>query len=278
MNVDVLQNMKRIWTFYLKAQTKYDIHSPYISNLIEGLMAPLGKDDLTKIQAAENERSKLLEDQRKITMEPMGAGSRLKDNDEITIRQLAARSLSTPRQCALYFRLIKWLQPTTILELGTSLGISTLYHHLAAPNAHLVSIEGRRCIHKFAQEMFAKNQAGKNVELLPGLFDDHLSRVLTSFVKVDYVFIDGDHKGSALMRYIQQILPYTHDKSIIVLHDIYWSDDMMLAWREIVTWPQIRASLDTYDMGILLFNPSILHKQNINLVSTWLKPWRQGFF
>lgn len=276
--MDVLQNLRRIWTFYSKAQTKYDIHSPLISKLLVALYEPLSRSENSRIQIAESERQKLLKDQQKIILEPMGAGSRLKEYNEITVSRLAARSLSTPRQCLMYFKLLKWLQPSTILELGTSLGISTMYHYLASPNARIISIEGRRLVHEIAREIIAGNHNGQNIELLQGLFDEHLERALTSLHKVDYVFIDGDHKGSSLTRYIRQILPYTHDESIIVVHDIYWSDDMLRAWNKIIAWPQIKASLDTFEMGILLFNTSILHKQNVRLISTWLKPWRQGFF
>lgn len=276
--MDVLQNIKRIWTFYSDARTKFDVHSPYISALILALKKPLSQDQYANIQIVETERKKLLADHSKITLEPMGAGSRLKENNEITVRELASRSLSTPRQCLMYFKLINWLKPTTLLELGTSLGVSTLYHHLAAPDAHLISIEGRGPVHRIARKIIDRNQVRGNIELLEGLFDDHLERVLTSIGKVDYVFIDGDHKGSSLIRYIRQILSYLDDESVIVVHDVYWSDDMLKAWKEIIDWPEVKASLDTYEMGILLFNRSILHKQNIRLVSTWLKPWRQGFF
>lgn len=276
--MNLLENLRRMWTFYVNAHTKYDVHSPFISKLIVAMKEPLSREDNTKIQGVEIVRKKLLKDQRKISLQPMGAGSRLKENNTISVSQLAARSLSTPRQCLTYFRLLKWLQPSTILELGTSLGISTMYHHLAAPRAHLISIEGRMPVHRIAREIIAGHKKVKNIDLLQGLFDEHLENALTLLGKVDYVFIDGDHRGSSLIKYLQQILPHTHDRSIIVVHDIYWSDDMLDAWNEIITWPQIKASLDIYEMGVLIFNSSVLHQQNVRLISSWLKPWRQGFF
>ena len=279
--MDSLERLVEIWKFYQRAKTRYDVHSPYLAALIHhSLTRKLSRAEQQQLAKIESIRSLLLKDDAIIEIEPMGAGSRSGENHNTSMQSLAKHVLSTPRQCRFYFKLIIWQQPRTILELGTSLGISTLYQHFAAPGAQMISIEGRKSIYHLADRTIHElaRAREKKLQLWQGTFDEHLHNALTQLEEVDYAFIDGDHKGSSLKRYLKAIISYTNPISIIIVHDIRWSADMLQAWKEVINWPEVRASIEMHDMGLLLFNPSILTKQQIALIPTWLKPWRQGFF
>ena len=49
-----------------------------------------------------------------------------------------------------------------------------------------------------------------------------------------------------------------------IMDDIYWSRDMHKAWKEIISWPEVRVSVDLFHMGILLLRRD-LHKREIKI-------------
>jgi predicted O-methyltransferase YrrM len=52
----------------------------------------------------------------------------------------------------LLFRMVKEYKPKTVLELGTSLGITTSYLAIANPDANVTTIEGSKEVAAIAEE------------------------------------------------------------------------------------------------------------------------------
>jgi len=52
-------------------------------------------------------------------------------------------------------------------------------------------------------------------------------------------------------------LPNVHNNSIVIIDDIYWSDDMELAWQTIKNHPRVTSSIDLFHMGIIFFNTDV---------------------
>jgi hypothetical protein len=73
------------------------------------------------------------------------------------------------------------------------------------------------------------------------------------------LFIDGNHRKDATIRYVKQAMPKTHNDSIIVLDDIHWSEEMDEAWEEIKKLTEVKVSIDLFQFGILFFRQE--HKQ-----------------
>jgi predicted O-methyltransferase YrrM len=86
----------------------------------------------------------------------------------------------------------------TILELGTSLGITTGYLALGNQQANVITMEGSVAIAEKALENF-RDMNLKNVKLVQGNFDDTLSKVLTALERIDMAFVDGNHRKLQLL-------------------------------------------------------------------------------
>jgi predicted O-methyltransferase YrrM len=70
--------------------------------------------------------------------------------------------------------MIKEYQPGTILELGTSLGITTSYFSLANPNTNIITMEGAKEVAEMAGRNF-KSLGLQNISIRKGDFDQTLS-------------------------------------------------------------------------------------------------------
>jgi predicted O-methyltransferase YrrM len=154
----------------------------------------------------------------------------------------------------LLFRLVNYFKPKTILELGTSVGISAMY--MASPNkkAQVITVEGDPNTAKIAKLNFDKLKI-KNITLINKSFEAFFEQDFDKINKLDFVFIDGNHQYTSTINYFNQIKPKLHDKSIVIIDDIYWSKEMTQAWKELCNLPEVTVSADIFEMGILFFKP-----------------------
>ena len=92
----------------------------------------------------------------------LGASSSYFNTHKRTISQVAATSLAPPQMCQLLSRLIAHSHSKQIMELGTSMGITTLY--LAKQiDTHVSTFEGNPALINIAQTNF---ENGENAHLL----------------------------------------------------------------------------------------------------------------
>jgi len=206
----------------------------------------------------ELQRSALLRQQSLLETTDFGAGAH---NKEYRIRFRKVKDITrgssiSPKLGKLIYRLIEYSKPDDILEVGTSMGISSMYMAKAAPDSRIITMEGCAMIAEKAMENF--NSIGlKNIELVMGNFDLLLEKTLRSFEKIDFVLIDGNHRKDPTLAYFRQILPKLHSGSMIMIDDIHWSKGMEQAWEEIRANEKVSISIDLFSTGILIFKEDI---------------------
>lgn len=135
------------------------------------------------------------------------------------------------------------------LELGTSLGISTLALALGAPHRRVISVEGCPEVAAIALENLRQHGA-HNAEVLCMEFGEALALLRNRGTKVALAFIDGNHRGAALTDYVHMIREMG-EEMIIIADDIHMNRDMMHAWRSLQSGNLAPASLETLRMGML---------------------------
>ncbi len=240
---------------YIKYLTRcfhlHGVHSPFIYDLIEDVFKE--KTAFYSFEEIESIRAKLLLTEKRIIIDDLGAGSKKTKKPSRKISEIAKNSLKSPKHSQLLYRLVHHFKPKVILELGTSLGISTAYMAKANPSSKVVSIEGAKEIAKIAEINFKKLNI-KNIKLVTASFEDALEKELKILRKVDLVFFDGNHKKKPTIDYFEHCLKYAHDESVFIFDDIYWSSEMKEAWLEIKKHPKVKITLDCFEMGLVFFN------------------------
>jgi predicted O-methyltransferase YrrM len=204
----------------------------------------------------ESIRAKLLLTEMEIYIEDHGAGSRVNNSNNRKIKDIAKNTLKAPKYGQLLFRLVNHFKPETILELGTSLGISTLY--LAAPSTktRVVTVEGCPSTAKVAQINFDKI-AFKNIELVNDTFDHFLPNRLKTITELDFVFFDGNHQKEATINYFNWCIEKANSETVFVFDDIHWSSGMTEAWEVIKAHPKVTSTIDLFFVGIVFFNKDL---------------------
>ncbi|MBK8365702.1 MAG: class I SAM-dependent methyltransferase [Bacteroidetes bacterium] len=163
----------------------------------------------------------------------------------------------------LIFRLVNFSNAKNIIELGTSLGITTLYISNAAKNGKVISLEGSTEIADLAKVNFQKMRS-TNIEIVTGNFDTTLSGVLNKMQKVDLVYFDGNHRMQPTLEYFNLCLQKKTPDTVFIFDDIYWSREMKSAWDTIIQNKEVTISIDLFKLGIVFFRSGI-PKQHFQL-------------
>ena len=237
-------------------------HSPFIYKFIQEVL----NDNRTFNAYKEIEalRKDLLLDDRTLTVTDLGAGSYKNNHHKRTIASIAKTATKPKKYAQLLFRIVHFYKPSVILELGTSLGITTCYLASANTNATVITIEGSAQIAEVAQENIKGLQI-ENVELLQHNFDASLPEVLAIVETIDFAFIDGNHTYLATKKYFEKILEKSNENTIIILDDIHWSKEMEQAWNFVKNHSKTMATIDLFYIGIVFLNTDFNSKQHFTI-------------
>lgn len=253
-----LFQVKTYLQYWLDAVNEHSLHSPFLYDLYTKVINVEPSPDLQ----IEKLRFDLLKTHREIDAEDIGVQSKHFTGASRKISEIAETSLSNVRFSSLYHRLTEYTEAKTIVELGTSFGLNTLY--LAKKkNARVYTFEGSAPVAEIAEDTFRFSEV-KNVELIKGNIKSTLYSTLSRLPKIDFAFIDANHQYEPTKKYFEELLMKVHHKSMMVIDDIHGSSGMDRAWKEICKHDLVHTTLDLYRCGILFFDPS-LTKQHVVL-------------
>jgi predicted O-methyltransferase YrrM len=256
--VSAFFRIKSFFSYWLNAVDEHSLHSPFFFDLYTSqIKASAGSHQFTHIEAL---RRKLLRDERAIDINDLGVKAKEKSRRKIS--DIARTSLSTPRFSLLYLRLASYFQARSIIELGTCLGINTLY--LAEKrDAAITTFEGSSALAEIATLTF-QFAAKENVRLIVGNIDHTLPAFLEHLKRIDLAFMDANHRYEPTIQYFDWLVKKVHPNSIIIIDDIHYSPEMAAAWKVIKNHRLVYASADLFRCGIVFFDPS-LNKQHVIL-------------
>ena len=237
----------------------HGVHSPFVYAFIKNVLNTKSKGE--GIHSIELYRQQLLNNQTQITILDLGAGADLQGSKSKTIAQIAKGAFKPKKYSTLLNRIVAYYQPNQILEMGTSLGITTCYLAQAAPAAWVVTMEGSPAVAMEALKTF--NSLGyQNIKLIEGNFDQSLPNYLKSIETIGIAYVDGNHKYTPTIHYFNLLLNKSNEESIFIFDDIHWSSEMEKAWEEIKADARVSLTIDLFYIGIVFLKKGNKEKEN----------------
>ena len=237
------------------------IHSPYLFELVRFVLRD--KNAYYCFADIERRRESLLacED----VLDVMDFGSAGSPEGKLVKRRvcdIAKTHLERPVIGQLLFRLVNFIgqhekRPLEILELGTSLGVTTAYLASADSRHRVLTFEGSEAVLRVAQGVWRALRL-ENIAWQQGNIDDTLYKCAREGIDVAYV--DANHTFEATMRYVRFLLPRMNEKGVIVVDDIHHSEQMELAWNTLKNDKRVTTSVDLYYVGLLFVDPHYLKR------------------
>lgn len=258
------QLVKKYLHYYVTASNGkgHGVHSPFVFDFIKNVLKDNKKYPCCT--AIEKQRQQLLQNNEVIEVEDFGAGSAVMKSDKRIIRNIAASSLKSKKFAQLLFRIVQYYQPANIVELGTSLGLTTAYLAKGNENGKVFTCEGSTTIAAIAQKNFEQLQI-KNLRLTRGDFAKTLQPLLNEIGNVDLVFIDGNHRKEPTLNYFTKLLNSSTSSTILIFDDIHWSTEMEAAWKDIQQHTSVTLTIDLFFIGLVFINPDFKTKQHFVL-------------
>jgi predicted O-methyltransferase YrrM len=228
----------------------HGIHSPYVFNFVKNVVYE--KNPYYVYSEIENVRKQMLSDRNSLFFNDFGTGK----NRIIKVSEVAAKSVKKKKYAQLIYRVVNFIKPDVVLELGTSLGLTTCYIAAVSEKTKCITIEGCTSIAEIARHNFEKLKR-QNINLITGNIDVVLPDVIRSVTQLDLIFIDANHTSEALINYFEQCMGKITPESIMIIDDIHYSKEMEKGWSYIQNKDEVKVTLDLFEIGIVFFKTDI---------------------
>ncbi len=235
--------------YFFSSGNRHNVHSPFIYDFVTHILD--ARKSKPAYHAIELIRSNMLKSSALIEVIPLGAKPSGKTT-YIPLRKLVEKTSKSAKYAELLERICAYYQPQYALEIGSSVGISSLYQAVGIEHGYLISLEGNPKSVEIARHN-AEKLGMEHLQFGEGLFEDTLPRVIEQVPQLDYVFFDGNHSLEATLRYFELCLQKAHANSLFIFDDIRWSEGMNIAWHKIKNHPKVTVSVDLFFMGIVFF-------------------------
>ncbi len=240
--------------FLLNSTNEHGVHSPFVFDFV--MKCIYDKTNYPEYEVLKNYRKFLLENKNTIEVTDFGAGSRVFKSNNREIAKIAQTAGISQKNAELLFRIVRYFQPKTILEIGTSLGLATSALSSGNQNAEIISLEGCPNTMAITKEMFQNSSFkfnAENIKFVNTKFEDYLSNCQLKTENWQLIYFDGNHSKKATLAYFETLLPTISNDSVWIFDDIHWSLDMEEAWDSIKNHPEVSVTIDTFQWGIVFF-------------------------
>lgn len=187
----------------------------------------------------------------RLAVQEVGGGSRKFKNNPRKISDLIRYSSIQKKYGRLLFRMVQYYKPQNIFELGTSIGISSMYLAKGNEGTHIDTIEANPSLIKVAKNGY-KQLKIRNISTHQGCIEDVLPKLLLEKTP-EMAFVDGNHTYGGTLQYYK-LLRRRMEHGILIFDDIYWSKGMQKAWEKIKS--EEKLTVDLYQLGIVIFGQS----------------------
>lgn len=246
----MLQQIKSYIKFLFHSKNEHGVHSPFVFDLVTKCFYDTTK--YPEYGILKSYRKSLLENKNTIEVTDFGAGSRVFKSNTREISKIAQTAGITPKNAELLFRIVRYFQPKSILEIGTSLGLATSALSLGNSNTKIITLEGCPNTQKQAQVQL-QNSNFQNIEFINTEFSSYFKTHHLTPITHHLIYFDGNHSKKATLDYFEALLPTISNDSVWIFDDIHWSTDMEEAWEIIKNHPKVSVTIDTFQWGIVFF-------------------------
>ena len=251
--------IKSYLKFLFHSKNEHGVHSPFVFDLVTKCFYDTTK--YPEYEALKSYRKSLLENKNTIEVTDFGAGSRVFKSNVREISKITQTAGITPKNAELLFRIVRYFQPKSILEIGTSLGLATSALSLGNEKSKIITLEGCPNTMATAKKMFQVSSfkfPNNTVEFVNAEFNLYFENFKPETLNLkpqifDLVYFDGNHSKKATLDYFEALLPSISNDSVWIFDDIHWSADMEEAWEIIKNHPKISVTIDTFQWGIVFF-------------------------
>ena len=224
----------------LRYRKGFGVHSPFTYNLITKVIEE--KTPYYVFDDIENFRKELL------TKESLSKIS--------TVPETQSKNYG-----ALLFRLINFFKCRSVLQIGCSTGVMSLYLALPLRNSCDCYVLEERTGLLDAARTFAGNHLLKNLHWMEGDYAGNLSKLKPEIAAFDFIFINAMGDAEKTREALRLTETFVYPGTVIVIDNIRQDKSMKKLWQEVKNRGDVGPTIDLLSLGLVFFNTN-LHKQH----------------
>jgi predicted O-methyltransferase YrrM len=246
----MLFQIKSYLKFLYHSKNEHGVHSPFVFDLVTKCFYDKGKHNEYGI--LKKHRKALLSNKKNIEVTDFGAGSKVFKSNTRQVSKIAKTAGISAKRARLLYRTVNYFKPSSVLEIGSSLGLATFALSLGNEKARVTTLEGCPNTANQCQIQLQKFNLD-NVTLVNTEFSSYFKTSTFQLSTFDLIYFDGNHSKKATLEYFELLLPTISNESVWIFDDIHWSSDMEEAWETIKEHPKVKVTIDTFQWGIIFF-------------------------
>jgi Predicted O-methyltransferase len=159
--------VKSFLSHWLNAVDEHSVHSPFFFDFHQKVIR--SEDQAEGTKKIEEVRANLLKNQTEVDYRDVGSASKHFKTTRRKLSDIAATSLLPEKWAQLLYRIARYNESKKIVELGTSMGLTSLYLS-RAPKSVVYTFEGNPSMVNVALTHFEAFEI-KNIHLIEGNID-----------------------------------------------------------------------------------------------------------
>jgi len=226
----------------------HGVHSPFAYNFITNVIEE--KLPYYIFENIENQREELLKCND--TVEFLSSKGNLKKK---TIAEITYREIQSDKYGALLFRLVNFLQCKSVLQIGASTGVMTLYLATPRKDTKCTILEDRTALIPIIQKL-CNSLNLNNVDVMQGEYKDSLEKALETQDYFDLVFLNTVRNPELTKNILDK-----HVKTrLLIVDGIRKNKKTKALWQMVIDNPHAKITIDLYYLGIALFEEKFYKK------------------
>lgn len=241
--------------YYLTATSRYKVHSPFVFDFVENVLED--KRTFYAFDEVEALRKLIYRDKRSVSMAT---------NQPSNIKTIARKHTSLPYCCRVLFKTIHHYKPKTILELGTTFGVTTIYAATAALDRKVFTTDASSSILNVAKENF-KLLGVANIHAITDDYSNALDQIEAQSIQCLII-----NPAAVTALDANAVVHLIAEKGMVIVTDIQ-NTEAQLFWKSLQETTQMSLSIDLFQMGIIWKNNEVKAKQSHTLIPSHWRLW-----
>ena len=222
----------------LRYRKGHGVHSPFVYNFITKIIEE--KATFYAFDEIEKHRKEILSQKNSLSI-------------------LTAKETQSPKYGALLFRIVNFFKCQTVLQIGSSTGIMSLYLAMASKHCNCFALEERQNLLNTIRDFALAHNLNK-LHCIEGSLKEALIRLQSVSTKADLIFINQLPESMIAEELLSLCRPLRHKETILIVNEIKRNKSMKKLWMAMRNHPQTRVSIDLFALGILFFDDRLPKK------------------
>ncbi len=241
--------------YFLSSQTRYEIHSPFLYNLVTG---PINdKNDYPEYRLMKSINKDVYED---LFRSNDAKTKEFLELPSIGLRKQRKNIVKNNKYHRLVFRLIRYFNPKTIIDLGSFTGLSAIHMSIASPESQIITFPCSQLTYNLLYDNISRIDF--NNIILSEIFSASLSSQFENKnQKIDLICINRFCEPGEILKIIEDSIPFLSNESFMIIRDLNNNDKNRSLWNHMKAHKKTTVTVDLFNLGIIFFNKE-LSKEN----------------